>query len=632
MPRIVIQEPGGIMPRYDRELLPPNAAQVAENVDLTGRTLAPIAVAGSLVALHDGTYQLSGIPSSEWFTIAKPDPPTGLGFARFFDYTKVSVKALMFYAATDETTHTYVPTTWLNATLTRTKVAWTAGGIRLTFSVPTGAGLSSGVACTKDFDPGKWWSIKGPIYRFALDTGTVVYAPETAVMDSQTLPGDAIPLLDSDSVQYGTWKVVDCNTPIFNQELHVPLVNDVTGAAGVAVTVTIPTWSVTFEMDLGYTINTTRYYYYVQTKLQGTDLIDEGPVSELTGKVIVQPGTAPMFTVVNPGNLYRSETGGDDFLLVKKSNLPAVDGVVPSTATVTDTLVQPINTKWPESGNRPDGATAYGSVVHPDRWAAIFYQNVLYPSDLERFYAFPPLWAITFPTTILALAMHQTSILVFTAADGSTPGKVFMVSGGHPSQLNVMEVTNVAPLLNPLSLCRLDQGTYWVSDDGLVSLHVGGQTSKVTRVTTAAFYTRKEWASVTPAYLTAAVADGTIFLTPQSGHSGVKLRVHVGPALTAVTTYTATSGVALTYRTRLEIAGEPWAPKAYRVWATAFPVTLRIFNDAGQVGSDITVSSDVGGLLPRYAPGRKWAVEVSSSTATIERVVVGSTMDEVRRG
>lgn len=604
--RLAFPKFGGIMPRRDSEELADAMAQTAQNVDLTSGKLLPISVSGNVYQWHDGTNRISQIASADFFQVGTPVAPTLNSTSRIFQTRLLTVEEFVFVTYVDANDELVVEEL-LSFVMLPKRTQWTETGVSLYFSKRQ--------AVTRVFpNDGRVYKIHGP--RFRVRYGSRYLPLTEPTYSDPILPGGQIPLVNTadNDEQYGALEAIDYSGPVHDADIFVENYDSITWS--------IPAHGMTITFDLNYTYPTRRTVYYVQAKVTNDAAAYEGPASALSEPIVIEPGNEITLDVVTPGRLYRSETGGDDFLLIDdidSSTLETDNGN--GTGTYVDRRALARGTVLPPYGDYPTGASRNGSVVHPAGFAVIYYGSVVYVSDYFKHSTYPEEWTIEFATNVMALEIQGGTILVWTAATASEPGKLYGLSGSNPASLSKHEISATHPLLDARSICKIGAAVYYVSEDGLVGIGGGAP-----QLVTEPHYTRTQWSALTPANFYSKVADNSIFLYD----STTNLRIDLDETLARVTTWTALTGVSLTWKSKLFIAQKPWRPSVARVRAATYPVTMKLYAAESLVAT-ITVADGEGFRLAQFRPERKWEVQIESAYA-IDEVILATSMAEVRGG
>ncbi len=525
---IKIDQFKGMIPRLSADKLPQGCAELALNVDLTSGALVP------RKAVTLATFAASEIPNSasERFTIAAPPKPTVdtpfvkmcrplesgaawleiwvFGYSTYFDTaTSKIVVGGMYSDVVGSTVGKQVTGLAIEQ--------YTDSGLIITGTVPEGGNT---------FTQNRAYNIYGPIYYFKLTGGTANGAPEataelpapiafmtdlgsdsTAPYALPQLPGGVIPLSLSGE-RYGFFAVHDALGPTWRDEVEY--------AGETGTFHSCPGGPVRFEIDLNYVEPRQRTYHFMTTHLKADDPVGaerEGPPSEVTDKVIVNPGeicklTGLLGTGFTKGRLYRTIAGREEFFLLKELEADSWSDA----GEVEQAVVMP------RYGNAPSNVTSNAfwtnSIIHPAQFAVSFHNDgtnyEVWLSEPFAWHVWPAEYVVSFPEEVKAIALAGGTVLVFTA------NKVYGLSGSNPEYMGVTLLTATEPLLfnstTPL-LCRLGQTVYYVSPVGLMATN-GGQPENVTRQ----HYTAQEWTEVV--YDGASVNvmaigshDNTIYLT-----------------------------------------------------------------------------------------------------------------------
>lgn len=601
---------GGLIPSIHPEKLPDTAAQAALNCNLTRAVLEPISVTSPFTSMTTGGVLNSEIPSADIKKITKPSAPALytqvigspvpiiIGPQRWIcqAYNWLTIWAMTYIVHTEDT--------YGSGVITQAHIVDTAQADELTpfdFNY-TEAGLTFAVelpSFSYEFlqNSGGPYRVMGPRFQFDFSSGSSTGGPESSILlpngtswVDPILPSGAVPLVDSRGNIYASFQAIDYAGPIYDETLMFDTRSGTREYPPVGMN---PTG--TFVVALNYSDPTRKHFFYCQTARTSDD--EEGPPSELSEEVILRPGqlvtlSTPRPTGYDKGRLYRSTTGGDDFMLLSDVDSPAVLYTDDGAATKTEPL--------PPYGNHPaptDAEFIIGSVIHPAQFAAAFYQDHLYLSDFYRFWAWPEEYAIPFQANIDAIALAGNTIIVFVG------GKVYGVSGGNPVSMAKFLISDTAPLLDKKTLARIGGTVFWCTYDGVAAC-TGGEVQIVTKK----HYTREQWLALTPANYTAKVADNSLFLEHSTDSH---LRIDLDESEIAVTTYTATSGVSLTWKSKKYYFEKKTIFDYARIVADA-AVTLKVYAD-GALIETLAVTSEVPVRFTHAAYANSWEFQIESA-------------------
>jgi hypothetical protein len=573
----------GIFPRLDPESLPESAAQVAQNVDLTSSKLVPGTAAAPFVANNDGTNLNSGIPTADWKQISSPAKVSLNELKYLFDPLDVSIRAYIWIRHLVDGEILTELVTYNIASVGTANYNWTDTGLTITirgFEPQTGT-------LPYSIDP---YEIIGPRYQFRIAGGGGIFMPETCTPDDPEIPAGLIQLTDDDGQTYGYFQVTDVRGPSYNETIVS------SKSEGIKLTFWYDSGDITFNVELNYTDRQVRNYYYVQTRVDSAG--DEGPPSEISDMITVMPGTYASLATVSKGRLYRSTGGSSEFHLLDEL-----------TATYYyDKLLYTQATALPPYGNYPTGMTKSGSVIHPAHFAVNFNGDEVWFSDFYRFWVWPEEYVIPVDSSVQALAITGSTIIVFTQ------NHVYAFSGSHPEYMSKSLVTDSRPLLNQFGVAQVDQQVYWVCADGVAAFGAGSGAGLVTE----SHFTRKQWQALTPASMTVKSQDETIFI--EGGTANIRL--DLTEDLARVSTFTALTGVSLTWRSREFIAPSPVAWVYVRVRAAGYPVTLRLLANSVQV-AEKTLPADEIYAVPVLRAETRWSYEIVSAY-TVDEVMIAT--------
>ena len=636
----------GIMPILAPKLLPPNAAQVAQNVDLSGHRLTPWQVPLLTQAIPAGQktfYKWRRNNSYEWLTWntdvdVVQSPIAEDQFSRIYftgsDIPKVigwaggqKVQRNMSLPPATAPTATVVDRVAVNCNLI--VYASTAQGPYLTGGFP----MTLAPINTTDKDGQRTWkyhleykvpdlSGAGGLAFFnvglQLDFGALGQSPGSKDF-SLNYPID-VPLMD-DIVQVGELTVVNVDKGIQAQPI-----------GGTQV------WEPTVTVDFGYVDNSTKYVYYVQTLVD--DWGQEGPPSNPSNEVVWGPGKKVELTNFGSSEgmtsrrFYRSVAGTSQDAFEFLVELPAGD-----TFQFDSTADAALGEVIPQFENPPDDLT--GLVMMPGGWAVGFHGREVCPSDPDYPWSYPTDYRFTVDYDIVGLGVAGNDLYVLTA------GTPYRVSGYHPESLTVAKLTIPYSCVAKRSIVTMGDMIAYASPDGLVGISNGTPV-----MLTEKFYGRPEWQALNPTTMMSAFYDGAYY--GFCSGVGIICRFSEG-ADTITTTDQLTTGLYadLIDDTLYIIQGSAinawdrgatnltmlWQGKLHpydiraiwtsgRIVADAYPVTLRVYRDGVDI-VEIVVTSERAFRLPKILAGREWSISVQS-TAGVDLLSLASGMKTLR--
>ncbi len=494
---------GGIMPRIDAGELPFQAAQMARNVDLTGRNLKAINFSDPFYSLNDGEKLVDGIPSGEVVSISTPSKPTVvseriLSSANITTRLTIAAYRWLSYLNPDTNAWVVAPN---NADGSIVNLEFTEYGLRIDYAVPSQSFMQKA---------GIRYLMNGPLFQFKFterlaadagpDSSQDFSATDNLSPENAQFPQCMMPFSDSDGNIMGYFQVVRCDHPSAPEEFYDPNISEAVGVAR-HLPANENTTLATFYVDMNYTTSGRQWFYYVQADVDGSDR--EGPPSDISDAVQVRPGEMIKITGANGKMVYRSIGSRDGFAALE-------GGQKVSTSPYYDNFTSPLGQELPMYGNPP--TFNQGNLLHPAQFGVAFKAKEVWFSDVYRLHVWPEEWMVKFDTDIMAIQLIGSSVIAFTEGPNGNDGKVYMMTGSDPRYMARYEIVSTAPLLNKLSLCKIGQSLFYVSNDGLMAV-----TREGAQNLTDAHYTREDWLALTPSGYSAKVANSSVFLECPTG-------------------------------------------------------------------------------------------------------------------
>jgi len=688
MASIKINQPKGIIPRIANKLLPENAAQKAENVDLISGRWEPILSLGSTVDTQAGNtiYKWRRNDSSEWLsTSGIEDFVVGPIIADEYDrvyYTdggtlkmhawksgKVS-RNVGLTAPTNIPAVTSTPiNTWRfnpNSSANDLRAAaLTTNSTSFGTNNDTDAGTLDHYYYTSDgkfhaffkFQARRYPTITGATwvsyylnsnvtYRLTVDANAAGSDVSIPLVWGSSAQNESIPLYIG-TVQYGTLEIEQ----IFTTGRSVSWIDGATGVdlisklpTGTTATCTVSDYLVEFVLDLNYIDKTgskiVQTAYYVQSYVD--DLGEESPVSSISDAVEFVPGQRVSLSLgADPGGnivkrrIYRSAAGSEEdafFLL---------DEISSAATTYIDTKPDAeLEDEMPLFENPPTNLT--GIARMPNGFLVGFYGKTLYPSEQWLPYSYPTAYRFPVKYDIIGLAVAGNDLIVLTK------GNPFIVTGTHPSNLTAEEIPNAQACVSRRSIAVMKDMVLYGSPDGVVGIRHG-----TGDLITEKYYDKDGWDALTPSSGIGAVQDKKYYLWM----TGKNLTFDLDEGLSAITSHdisatavytdleddtmyvsqsgaikawggTATKKI-ITWRSKEEDSSRRWVPICARVVADSYNVTLRLYANNSLV-STVTITSGDSIRLPGGLRAEKvWSIEVLNDDA-IDAVLVGTSMRSIR--
>lgn len=481
---IKVEKFGGIIPKLGDAALPPGAAMYANNVDVVGGVIRPLAAGGKISpSLGTGwAGELSGADVNNTGITAPSAPTASDGTPKYIcrpidgAWLSITYRVWALFTPDDGTPQQW---TWIGGYVGDSGTAsdpYTGLTVKNTEQGLTVSGAMSPVD-NSFYLYNKTGVVKvlGPKYRFRLLANPSWGGPEEFTDSNPTpqygdpeIPIQKTPLAfnngDGNRIIYGAFEVVDVDGPKWDEEysiqIAVPPQNFYFPWNG-----NFP--NVSFNINLNYAEPRRRYFYYVSANTRDDGEV-EGPPSDVSREIQLKPGQFVTLTtgITSTGKLYRSNTGGDDFGLLDGDCGPSFQDWGRGVSNI------PI----PPYGNFPGGtasAQAANTLLHPASFGVYWNDNTLYLSDRYRLHAWPGDYTVPFPEPIIGCVLSGNTIIVFTTS------RVYGVSGSNPDNMQRILLSDDKPAANMGNVCRINQTIYWTTAQGLCACS-GGDVKVIT--------------------------------------------------------------------------------------------------------------------------------------------------------
>jgi hypothetical protein len=599
---------GGIMPRVDASELPLVAARRAINVDLTGGNLKTLDFATPFYALNDGTNLLDHIPSGEVASVTAGTKPT-VSTTRMIQTLGLTIVADFWVSFLNPDTQEWVSTNFSQAVSFSTQ--YTEYGLQIYASVPAVWFLQK---------PGIRYEFVGPLFQFRFTSSnngpdsTLRFPVDAAISPENSQFPQCFMPYSRDNVVFGHFQVVRCDHPSAPEEFYDPDISDPSGVIQTVPANGQPT-TATFQVDMNYAIGSRQFFYYCQANVDASDR--EGPPSDISSVLVVPPGEMARIGVGAPAShkyrLYRSVDGSSGFQVLHEATSTGT--------TITDDFHKPLGDPLPVFGNPP--TFSKGNLLHPGQFGVGFTGKEVWLSDTFRLHAWPEEWKVVFDTNIAAIQLIGSSIIVFTAGSTGTNGKVYMLTGSDPRYMGKYEIVTTAPLLNKLSICKIGQALFYVSNDGLMAVGTDGAQN-----ITEKHYSRLQWLALGPAHYKAEVSDNSIFLTHANG--GQNLRVDMNEGIARVSVWTSKQSAAAVWQSRLYSYPVPTRFTCARVGSTIYPLAMILHDEDAGRDYICEITSGKSARIPRTGKSRHWSFSIELPAGEIvDQVAVASATEEL---
>jgi hypothetical protein len=398
----------------------------------------------------------------------------------------------------------------------------------------------------------------------------------------------------------------------------------------------------------GTTAETRTYVYTYVTAYE-----EEGPPSDASTPVTLDPSasvtvslpsTAPSGSYnVTKKRIYRSSATGTS------AQFQFVAEVAVAVTSYTDTVSQSLlgevlaTDNWfaPPVGLKGLKLMANGAAIG-------FKDNTAYFSEPNLPHAWPHLYPID--ETIVGIGVFRQSAVLLT---NSYP---VLLSGADPQAMSKEKMELPQACVSKRSIVDTGDGVMYASPDGLVGISPGG-----IKLLTSDFMTRDQWQAYNPSSISAYVHDNRYHMlyTTSGGTRGMLIFDFSGQGATmqasdlnAATAITAAysdprsdtlymaqgtnivrfnAGTSLTYTWRSKKFRQPYPTNfgAALVYASSYPVTLKVYVDGSLRHTQSVASANIF-RLPGGFRGVDWQLEITGAI-DVSQVSMATSIEELRR-
>ena len=693
MPTIRHNTFSGIAPRIAPRLLPANAAQVAENVDLSSGELEPINKPAA-VPYSDTQDNLPNInqtaiylwryaDTSKWLSWESVDgvsvdvikgPVADDQYDRIYWTDGQTLHCKLWDAITDPANPVVVdqadvsrtapnpPTitkqdifdasvsvgaTWKGATLSLTAREWDGDLLKLTFHVPS--------LDNSDSHPLRL---------------TVAGYNKAGVPSPRSTP-DSYDDLNPEHLYDTTidlWRLIDTANPVKFGTFQVVNVEDI----NYIFAPTNDGWGPIFDKRVTIKMNlersSTQYQVYVATWVDKYG--QESPESDASQEIEWRPqdiltvtATAPAGADATKMRVYRSVAGTTEtrYLMVKElSPTDAAIGFEDSYRDCDLSVLLP-NIENPPERNASLGGGIQGIVLMACGIAVAFRGYDIYFSEPYLPYSWPIVYRQTLDYKIVGLCTIGNYVLA------TTEGQAYSGTGTHPSMITMNKVPLTNACVSKRGICATGNAMYYPSNEGYVM--VQGMSAVVESLK---FYTQEQWMALHPSTMVAGYHDGRIFLFPSSG-SGLIFQVGNGLEMLTTTTVLAQAvyrdilsdtlylvSSMTDYATPNQILawkggsdpmvlrwrGKDWKLSRPAEWtagrvladdynATNKGMTISLWAEGKKVLTEQVIPDMEAFRIPHLRPERVWCFEIVSAQTTagkIHEIIISGSMEALRHG
>jgi len=367
MSTIIHDKWGGLIPKLDALALPPTAATLAKNIDLTGGKLAPAKFTTPFQRLHDDAGKMVGqlVAVRDVMSVQKPSDTANVAYLRQCNSVTswLSVRAAIWLSYVHPDTGVFTLDERLNAVQGYASLEYTSDGIKIHYAFDD---------VTASIIPGVVYTVHGPKYQFHFlndvyyrgGPSTSVDFPNTLDFSSADFPVISLPLEWPTSMAnyavawggtrytYGYMKLLDINGPTLQTQLYLDPDDPNIKKLEWPITLKV-TQDATLDVYLGidYVQRTDRLVYYLRTYIDQTvakgvlnknystghrstielkDVLWDDDDIPATGRLVIDPDDTVDYDKLRYTSWSKAEVGGVD---VWTFNIHASDDLAHSRST-----------------------------------------------------------------------------------------------------------------------------------------------------------------------------------------------------------------------------------------------------------------------------------------------------------
>jgi hypothetical protein len=202
---------------------------------------------------------------------------------------------------------------------------------------------------------------------------------------------------------------------------------------------------------------------------------------------------APWNTTNMKRRLYRSAGSTGNFQLVSDNVGTTYNDTLTDAQILGDEL---ISQDW-----EPPPTNLKGIIALPNGAMAGFFGNQLCYSEPYQPHAWPVAYRRSTDFEIVGIESYGTTVVACTA------GRPYIATGVEPSSVTVESVDKVWPCLSKRSVVSIGDGVLYATSYGMAYVGMGGST-----IWTEPFFSRTEWAPLSPQSMISAMAEGRVFV------------------------------------------------------------------------------------------------------------------------
>ncbi|MBO4304817.1 MAG: hypothetical protein J6A21_09560 [Lentisphaeria bacterium] len=233
--------------------------------------------------------------------------------------------------------------------------------------------------------------------------------------------------------------------------------------------------------------------------------------------------------------------------------------------------------------------------------------NHVYFSEPNIFNSWPSKYEYTFPDTVTALSVTQSSIVVFVKDHSPV-----ILKGVSPDALAQITLDDTFTCLSTNSVCKSENNTYYAAPEGLALISPSGECKIITRE----FFSREQWEALGPSSMKCSADNYSIRIYLSSNHIYIFDLLSGGMVLTEYD-----GGSNYIWKTPVFTFSSPVCFRLVRATTANGEgiLTVTAGNDLGVTAT--TVCAFPNGRAVRLRPNifsRQWCFQVESSSPLLE--------------
>jgi hypothetical protein len=371
-------------------------------------------------------------------------------------------------------------------------------------------------------------------------------------------------------------------------------------------------WTVTFEFSVNYVTDMAleRAVVYRLTTVETNGM--ESPASDPTSLIAIMPNNYAVvsnLTVGKTKRLYRAAGTELDAKYYFVAELAS--GVSSYKDLIADGDLGEV---MPETENPPAAMTQV--VWLPGGFCAGFYGKDIYFSEPFKLYSWPSKYTLTTQKTIVGLAVTGNDLYVLSTPPSSpdTDANNYILTGVAPEVMTMSELAVNEGCSAIGSICKVGTTIGFASPTGYI-LITGGRGKNITEP----FYSKSQWAALTPSGMVAKESDSQIFIY-NAAAAGIIIDYLSG----TVRTFSTTTPTTFTWRSKAFVSDLPIELHVAQLVGASGTHTLTLYADGAAspvFTGTITAGTDL--VITRgLAAAKRWEIQIAGGSAKVQSLAI----------